>query len=346
LRFTGQTKGCLVHRFTGKLLTQNHVKATQYGHKTYLFKLTSRRIYELIGKPNLRDHRAHTADFIRIRLLILDFVLTHPEHRYLETEAEKLRFFREQTAAQPGVLWQPSGPEGLDLPLKRYCKERFPVFVSPDNTSCPTGAAPTFVYLDPANHGRYWFTSYLDRHRNFLRRLPKFSLVYASPSHWNLDRASQIFVSVLRTEDRPDPQHLTRYFQIRRHWETGKHSCLTRADRDLLRDGDKRYRIEPFESAYQSNWDARKSTSWPGATPFCSPIPGQNALRRSRSLPAMIVIPASSVQYASLTANHINLLLNGLSPLPGSCACPTLPHQDHRTSSFTHEVNAHRDIPS
>ena len=65
LSFTHQTKGCLVHRFTTKLLTQHHAHATQYGHKTYVFKLTSRKIYDSIGKEDLRDHRSHTADFIR-----------------------------------------------------------------------------------------------------------------------------------------------------------------------------------------------------------------------------------------------------------------------------------------
>ena len=252
LRFTRQTKGCLVHRFTSKLLTQNHAQATQYGHKTYVFKLTSRKIYEAIGKENLRNHRSHTADFIRTRLLILDFVLAHPEHRYLETQVEKLRFFREQMAVPPSVLTrQPSAPEGLDPTLKRYCKDRFPVFVSPSNEGRPTSAVPTLVYPDSANHGLSWFASYLDRHRIFLRRLPAFNLLYATPSHWNLDRAPQVFTSVFRSADRPDPQNLTGYFQVRRLWETGNTGSLTRADRDLLRDGDRRYRVEPLESAYQ-----------------------------------------------------------------------------------------------
>jgi hypothetical protein len=95
LSFTHQTKGCLVHRFTTKLLTQ-HAQAAQYGHKTYVLKLTSRKIYDLIGKQDLRDHRLHTADFIRKRLLVLDFALAHPDLRYLESQEEKLKFFREQ----------------------------------------------------------------------------------------------------------------------------------------------------------------------------------------------------------------------------------------------------------
>jgi hypothetical protein len=96
LSFTHQTKGCLVHRFTTKLLTQHHAQATQYGHKTYVFKLSSRKIYDLIGQQDLRDHRSHTSDFIRIRLLVLDFVLARPDLQYLESQEEKVEFFNEQ----------------------------------------------------------------------------------------------------------------------------------------------------------------------------------------------------------------------------------------------------------
>lgn len=252
LRFTHQTKGCLVHRFTTKLMAQNHARATQYGKKTYVFKLTSRKIYDAIGKQNLRDHRSHTADFIRSRLLILDFILAHSEHQYLETEVEKFTFFREQIPVLPSVLpGQTSGPEDLDPTLKRYCTGRFPIFLSPSNDGESTCPVPTFVYAHSANHGLAWFVSYLERNKIFLRLFAAFNLIYASPSRWNLDRAPQVFTSVFRDADHPDPKNLTAYFQIRRLWETGKTGSLTRADRDLLRDGDKRYRVEPLESAYQ-----------------------------------------------------------------------------------------------
>ena len=43
---------------------------------------------------------------------------------------------------------------------------------------------------------------------------------------------------------------LVRYFELREMWEGNKPSSLTRTDRDLLRDGDRRYCGEPFESIY------------------------------------------------------------------------------------------------
>jgi hypothetical protein len=252
LSFTHQTKGCLVHRFTTRLLTQHHAQATQYGHKTYVFKLTSRKIYDLIGKQDLRDHRLHTADFIRKRLLVLDFVLAHPDLRYLESQEEKLKFCHEQLGV-PGslLLGQTDSTGGLDPSLNRFFKDRFPLFLSARNGSTPGSALPTFVYCDPAHHGISWFAGYLDRHQVFLRRLPAFNLIYATPTRWKLDRASQVFNAIFRNAKRPDPGHLAGYFQIRRLWETGQNSSLTRADRDLLRAGDTQYKGEPFESAYQ-----------------------------------------------------------------------------------------------
>src|SRR5216684_4240623 len=252
LSFTHQTKGCLVHRFTTKLLTEHHAQATQYGHKTYVFKLTSRKIYDLIGKQDLRDHRFHTADFIRKRLLVLDFVLAHPDLQYLESQEEKLKFFHEQLGIQASLLpGQTDRLEGLDPSLNRFFKDRFPVFVSPGNGSPPGSALPTFVYCDPAHHGISWFAGYLVRHQVFLRRLPAFNLIYATPTRWKLDRASQVFTALFRNANRLDPEHLTRYFQIRRLWETRQYAFLTRTDRDHLRAGDKQYKGEPFESAYQ-----------------------------------------------------------------------------------------------
>lgn len=252
LRFARQTKGCLVHRFTTKLLTQHQAQATQYGHKTYVFKLTSRKIFDLIGKQDLRDHRSHTADFIRTRLLVLDFVLAHLDLQYLESRAEKLKFFREQLGVPASPFpGQTDSADGLDPTLNRYFKDRFSVFVSPRNGRGPVSALPTFVYCDPAHHGISWFAGYLDRHQTVFRRLPAFNLIYATPGHWKLDRASQVFTSLFSNANRLDPEHLARYFQVRRLWETSKAGSLTRADRDHLRAGDKQYRGEPIESAHQ-----------------------------------------------------------------------------------------------
>jgi hypothetical protein len=50
---------------------------------------------------------------------------------------------------------------------------------------------------------------------------------------------------------------LIRYFKIRQLWEDHKTGALTRPDRHLLRDGDKRFHTQVFEDAYRQ-WTAAK----------------------------------------------------------------------------------------
>ena len=57
LRYTRQSKGCLVHGFTTKALTQGHATAKEYGYQTLVFHLFSRQIYGAIDKDNLRNRR-------------------------------------------------------------------------------------------------------------------------------------------------------------------------------------------------------------------------------------------------------------------------------------------------
>src|SRR6202165_3100698 len=45
LRFTGQAKGGILHRFTTKLLALGHVRATEYGRQMLVFHLYSRLVY-------------------------------------------------------------------------------------------------------------------------------------------------------------------------------------------------------------------------------------------------------------------------------------------------------------
>ena len=59
------------------------------------------------------------------------------------------------------------------------------------------------------------------------------------------------------TQDNPDTELLIRYFKIRQLWEDHKTSALTRPDRQLLRDGDRRFHSQVFEDAYRQ-WAAAK----------------------------------------------------------------------------------------
>ncbi|HEV2401018.1 MAG TPA: hypothetical protein VGS27_29055 [Candidatus Sulfotelmatobacter sp.] len=247
LRYSQQSKGCLVHRFTTKTLTQGHATAKEYGYQTLVFHLFSRQIYGAIDKDNLRNRRQLSKELIRTRLLILDFVLSDPDRQYLETEADKVRYFNRELGIPLTLIpcrtykSQKSGSQ-----TDRYFVDRFPVFL----TSGPV-PTPTFVYCDSDLPGSFGFLTHVRNYEQLLWRLHGFSLVYASPNSAKFHRAQRFFSRTFDSGTAVDSVQLSRYFHIRRLWESHDTESLTRADRDFLREGDKRFQGEFFESLYQ-----------------------------------------------------------------------------------------------
>jgi len=252
LRYSRQSKGCLVHRFTTKTLTQGHATAKEYGYQTLIFHLFSRQIYGAIDKDNLRNRRQLSNELIRTRLLILDFVLCDPNRQYLETEADKVQYFNRELGI-PLILipcrTYKSRKSGSQT--DRYFVDRFPIFLT--NEPLPT---PTFVYCDSDLPGLFGYLTHVRNYEQLLRRLHRFNLVYASPDSAKFRRAQSFFSRTFDSTSPMDTAPLARYFDIRRLGESRKTECLTRTDRELLRDGDKRFQGTLFESLYQK-WSAR-----------------------------------------------------------------------------------------
>ncbi|MGA8103950.1 MAG: hypothetical protein WB869_17465 [Candidatus Acidiferrales bacterium] len=69
-------------RFVEKLFTLGHATAQRYTRRSLVYHLRSRRIFEAIGNAHLRNRREHELDYIKIRLLALDFILANPEDRF------------------------------------------------------------------------------------------------------------------------------------------------------------------------------------------------------------------------------------------------------------------------
>jgi len=76
-------------------------------------------------------------------------------------------------------------------------------------------------------------------------------MVYAAPNGRKFHRAEAFFTRLFAATHRVNTQHLYRYFAVRRLWESGQTSELTRTDRELLRDGDQRYQGHLFDQMYQ-----------------------------------------------------------------------------------------------
>ena len=258
LRFAHVEKGGSVSRFTDKLLRFRHGRTTRYRYHTFIYNLYSRLIYGAINKDNLRHRRRLSNDLIRTRLLILDFVLGHLEHHYFETEADKVAYFHRKLnvplSVLPGKIYK-----GIksNSNAKRYFVDRFPIFIPCGPASLWLPLAPTFVYCDSGEPGLRRYMGHLRTYEHLLNQLPAFSFVYAAPNDIKFQRAARFFAQLFTLQTDRDTDRLIRYFDIRQLWEMHKTSCLTRADRQLLRDGDQCFRGQVFEDAYQQ-WTAAK----------------------------------------------------------------------------------------
>ncbi len=82
--------------FAQKVLKRKHASAKEYLRHGRVLHLFSRNLYEAIGRENVRFRRIHSTEYIRTRLIALDFILRNQNFTYLETEEQKLTFFCDQ----------------------------------------------------------------------------------------------------------------------------------------------------------------------------------------------------------------------------------------------------------
>src|SRR6516225_8052673 len=136
--FIGVSWGKRPDNFTNKLERHGHATWREYLDMGGVYHLFSKTLYRLIDRENLRNRRRHSTEFIRTRLLLLDFVLANRAYDYFETEDDKVRFFCDELAipkkALPAKAYEgASTPE----PTLRYFVDKFPLFLADTNGSFP-----------------------------------------------------------------------------------------------------------------------------------------------------------------------------------------------------------------
>ncbi len=75
--FTGSAYGKRPTSFAQKLLKQGHATVRDYMRRGSIYHLFSRTVYGQIEKDNLRNRKKHSFDFMRTRLVLLDFILAN-----------------------------------------------------------------------------------------------------------------------------------------------------------------------------------------------------------------------------------------------------------------------------
>jgi hypothetical protein len=252
LTFSGSKRGQRSNNLVTKLESRGHATWREYYRTGGVYHLFSRTLYRYMGKENLRNRRRHSLEFIRTRLLLLDFILGNLGFNYLETEPEKVAFFCDVLGVPrkvlPGKAYD-GGPRSE--PTLCYFVDKFPLFL--DHTESPSSPVVTFSYLDPGQVSRAGFAHHLRAYLPLLRQLETFSFLYIANSPANFPAAEQRFVSLVRIPLAADIScELLRYFRLRNAWDLKRYGSLSVSDIEWLKEATHRFRGERFEGWYHA----------------------------------------------------------------------------------------------
>jgi hypothetical protein len=251
LDFTGAHWGKRTTGFWTKLQSLRHARVERFPKSGVIYHVFSRRLYRRLERENIRNRRAHEIDFIKARLAILDFVLAHPHHPYLETEPDKVRFFCGTLGIErhhlPSRIYFGSAQA---KPTQRYFVDKFPMFLqSPPSSPHPVA---TFSYVHAGTSTLLDFTHHLEAYLPLFRQLSEFGFVYASRTDACFARATEVFRSLVKIplEDQIADQ-LLRYFRVRRAWDEKQYGAVTDADLLFRNASRSRFSGERFEALYR-----------------------------------------------------------------------------------------------
>jgi hypothetical protein len=261
-------------RFVEKLFRLGHAAAQRYTRRSLVYHLSSRRIYEAIGKAHLRNRRVHELDYIKTRLLALDFILANSEDPYFETTEAKRRYLIERFKLSES-LFSPSNKHGKGTMFS----EGFPLCVAyPAPAYMPV---VTFTYVDPEHRNLDRYIAHLRTYRPLFRQLSSFQFIYISTAVGLQQEAGELFSFLVEGRGLSD---LTRYFDIQTKWDSRRYSLLTEDDLIFRNQAAKRFSGEIFDTLFRL-WRRNQLPNDLRAEPVANTTKQQRVLFRAVTVP-------------------------------------------------------------
>jgi hypothetical protein len=259
LAFTAAHWGYRTNTFWSKLHTKKHARTECFPKSGTVYHLFSRRLYRQIDRENIRNRREHEIEFIQRRIGMLDYVLSHPQWKYLETEPEKVSYFCNQLKVPnhflPAKIYH---GQKTSQPTIRYFVDKFPMFVANDASS----PVVTFTYLQGQEAHLTGFVRHLEAYLPLFRQLPEFRFLYLARLDSHFEKAKELFDSLVAIPLGSDVSaDLLRYFQIRKAWDLGRYTSLSEVDLIFRNQAKTRYSGQRFEHLYRGWKVARVSES-------------------------------------------------------------------------------------
>lgn len=257
--FTNTSYGKHHTRFSQKVLKQGHATVRDYMRRGSIFHLFSRTVYGLIDQANLRNRRKHSFDFMRARLLLLDFILANQHFNYFETEQDKVRFFCEELGVTKDSLPAKVYGGGLDSkPALRYFVDKFPLFLAPPFFGAPP--VVTLTYVDSGFETPSNFVAHLTAYQGLFRQLKSFRFLYIAAKDAYFRNAEERFRSLVKRPLEPDvSSEILRYFQVRTKWERHEYAVPVTEELEFLNGARRRFHGDRFESLFKA-WSMEQIT--------------------------------------------------------------------------------------
>ena len=272
LDLTGASWGYRTDQLSKKLESRGHASWREYQDTGGVYHLFSKKLYAQIGKENLRNRRRHSVEFIKTRLVLLDFVIANQQYDYLETEERKVEYFCNELGLTKGSLPTKTyeGSSG-NAPTLRYFVDKYPLFL--DSSRPSSSSVVTLSYVDPGYSTLAGFANHLNAYRLLFRELTEFRFLLISNSAVHFADAEKCFSSLVKapisTEIGAD---VLRYFRLRKAWDLKKYALFSNNEIEWLNAATRQFQGDRFDSLHAA-WCSGKLTDddvrrqFPPATP-------------------------------------------------------------------------------
>jgi len=266
--------------FAQKVIEKKHAKTKPYLRHGRVFHLFSRNLYEAIGRENIRFRRVHSTQYIRMRLIALDFILRNQDVTYLETEEQKLTFFCDQMGIAKKTLPHKRYSGAIKGQFTdRYFVDKFPMFYNPSVSLPPV---VTLSFIDPGFESMESFRTHLDAYMTLFTKLSQVRLYYIATRDTNFERAKKLFHETFQRHWDPDsPFGLLQYFRTRRLWDEKQFAKLSNRDIEFLNVSQERFGNPGIEDLYKK---------WHASTITENAVRSESAKHRQPSQAALISV--------------------------------------------------------
>lgn len=252
-RFAGREGGTLVAQLLKKATQRQHIHVIECGHGWHIYHLTSKPVYEALGRRDSQNRRIKGDAHIKSRLMVLDFILANLATNVLEDATSKVDFF----TTQCGVSRELLPHTYVERPL--YFPDGFPVLVT------STGI-PQFTFFDEGQATATRFERFLKQYQPLFEALGELELVFVANTDSSSARATATFnrflpADRLRGVTSATPlgvEHFLEYLATSQRYEA-KGGVTSARDLEVLREGEHLY-TSLEHRALQAAWN-NQSTS-------------------------------------------------------------------------------------